>query len=106
MRDETIYFSDQGEVNIRALFCHTSRIDRDDAEESQSEEEDCTVKCIHKVVVHNLSLISQENVSDLASPYAMCASAKDEFEVFVSDVCLGKIFSIPNVVEEDYTREL
>ena len=106
MRDKKIYVCDQGEVNIRALFCHASRIDRDNAEERQSDEEDCTVKCIHKVVVHNLSLISQENVSDLVSPYAMCASAKDKFEVFVSDVCLGKIFSIPNVVEEDCTREL
>ena len=96
--DKKIYVCDQGVVNIRALFCHASRIDQDDAKESQSKEEDCTVK-------HILSLISLE-ISDLVSPYAMCALAKDNFEVFVADVCLGKIFSISNVVKEDYAGEL
>ena len=94
MGDKKIYVCDQGVVNIRALFCHASRIDQDDAKESQSKEEDYTVK-------HILSLISQE-ISDLVSPCAMCALAKDDFEVFLTDVCLSKIFSISNVVEEDY----
>lgn len=51
--------------------------------------------------MYDLSLITQENVSDLVSPYAICASTKDEFQLFVSDVRLSKIFSICNVVGEE-----
>ena len=105
VRDETLFVCDQGNgtirvVNMRSIFCHASRIDQDD-EESQNEEEDCATRHIRKVAVHNLSLITQENVSDLASPYAICASTKDEFQLFVSDVRLSKIFSTCNVVEEE-----
>ena len=37
------------------------------------------------------------------SPFAICASAKDSVELFVSDVPLGKIFSISGVVDEEET---
>lgn len=53
------------------------------------------------MIVHELSLISQKNVPDLVSPYAMYASAKDEFELFESDVRLSKILTISNFEEED-----
>lgn len=42
------------------------------------------------------------------SPFAICASAKDDFEMFVSDIHLNKVLSISNVVEEEtnYVGEL
>ena len=86
---------------MRSMFCHASRIDQEDDEESQNEEEDCAARRIRKVAVHDLSLITQESVPDLVSPYAICASTKDEFQLFVSDVRLSKIFSICNVVEDE-----
>ena len=89
-----------GVVNFRTLFCHASQIVQGDAEESQSEEKDYPVRRIREFHVHNLSLISEGNVPDLVSPFVICASAKDSVELFVSDVCLGKIFSISGVEEE------
>ena len=58
--------------------------------------------------MHNLSLISEGNVPDLVSPFAICAATKDNFELYVSDVRLSKVFSITNVVEEEtnYIGEL
>ena len=41
---------------------------------------------------------------DLVSLFAICASAKDTVELFVSDVHLGKIFSISGVVVEEETN--
>ena len=38
------------------------------------------------------------------SPFAICASAKDSVELFVSDVRLGKIFSISGVADEEETN--
>ena len=35
------------------------------------------------------------------SSFVICASAKDSVELFVSDVRLGKIFSISGVVNEE-----
>ena len=57
-----------------------------------------------EVNVHDLSLISEGNVPDLVSPFAICASAKDTVELFVSDVRLGEIFSISGVVDEAETN--
>ncbi|CAH3162732.1 unnamed protein product [Porites lobata] len=104
-----LYICDQGNgrvrvVNLRTLFCHASQIVQGSAEESQSEEEDCAGRRIRKVHVHDLSLISEGNVPDLVSPFAICASAKGSVELFVSDVGLGKIFSISAVVDDDETN--
>ena len=84
-----LYVCDQGNgrvrvVNLRTLFCHASQIVQGSAEESQSEEEDCAGRRIRKVHVHDLSLISEGNVPDLVSPFAICASAKGSVELFVS----------------------
>ena len=38
------------------------------------------------------------------SPFAICASAKDSVELFVSDFRLGKNFSISGVVDEEETN--
>ncbi|CAH3182784.1 unnamed protein product [Porites lobata] len=104
-----LYVCDQGNgrvrvVNLRTLFCHASQIVQGSAEESQSEEEDCAGRRIRKVHVHDLSLISEGNVPDLVSPFAICASAKGSVEMFVSDVGLGKIFSISGVVDDEETN--
>ena len=115
VREEELYVCDQGNgiirvVNMGSLFCHASRIGQEDpdAEESQSEEEDFAIRRIRKVSVHNLSLISEENEPDLVSPFTICAATKDNFELYVSDVRLSKVFSITNVVEEEtnYIGEL
>ena len=115
VREEELYVCDQGNgiiraVNMGSLFCHASRIGQEDpdAEESQSEEEDFAIRRIRKVSVNNLSLISEENVPDLVSHFAICAATKDNFELYVSDVRLSKVFSITNVVEEEtnYIGEL
>ena len=90
-------------VNLRTLFCHACQIVQGDAEESQSEEEDCAVRRIRKVHVHDLSRISEGNAPDLVSPFAVCASAKDSVELFVSDARLNKIFSISSVADEEET---
>ncbi|CAH3175052.1 unnamed protein product [Porites lobata] len=88
-----LYICDQGNgrvrvVNLRTLFCHASQIVQGSAEESQSEEElrrkNCAGRRIRKVHVHDLSLISEGNVPDLVSPFAICASAKGSVELFVS----------------------
>lgn len=65
VRDEKLYVCDQGNstirvVNIRELFSHTSRIDQDDAEESQSEEEDCAVRRFVKWLCTNFPLFSKK----------------------------------------------
>ena len=104
-----LYVCDQGNgrvrvVNLRTLFCHASQIVQGSAEESQSEEEDCAGRRFRKVHVHDLSLISEGNVPDLVSPFAICASAKGSVELFVSDVGLGKIFSISGVVDDEETN--
>ena len=104
-----LYVCDQGNgrvrvVNLRTLFCHASQIVQGSAEESQSEEEDCAGRRTRKVHVHDLSLISEGNVPDLVSPFAICASAKGSVELFVSDVGLGKIFSISGVVDDEETN--
>ena len=90
-------------VNLRMLFCHASQIVPRDAEENQSEEQDCAVSRIGKVHVHDLFLISEGNVPDLVSPFAICASGKDSIALFVSDVRLSKVFSISGVVDEEET---
>ena len=86
-------------------MCDVSQIVKGNDEESQSEEEDYAVRRIRQkqVHVHDLSLISQGTVPDLVSPFAICASAKDSVELFVSDVRLGKIVSISGVVDEEET---
>ncbi|CAH3132554.1 unnamed protein product [Porites lobata] len=104
-----LYVCDQGNgrvrvVNLRTLFCHASEIVQGSAEESQSEEEDYAGRRIRKVHVHDLSLISEGNVPDLVSPFAICASAKGSVELFVSDVGLGKIFAISGVVDDEETN--
>ena len=93
-------------VNLRTLFCHTSQIAQGDAQESESEEEDCAFRRIRKVYVHDLSLISEANVPDLVLPFTICVSAQDNVELFVSDVRLGKIFSISHVVGEEETTSV
>ena len=114
VREEELYVYDQGNstirvVNIRSLFFHASRIGQDpDTEESQSEEEDFAIRRIRKVSVHNLSPVSEENVPDLESPFAICAATKDNFELYVSDFRLSNVFTINNVMEEEtnYIGEL
>ena len=108
VRREELYVCDQGNgtirlVNMRSLFFHASRIGQEDpdAEESQSEEENFAIRRIRKVSVRNLSLISEENVPDLVSPFAICAATKDNFELYVSDFRLSKGFTITNVMEEE-----
>lgn len=69
VREDKLYVCDEGNgtirvINIRTLFCHTSRIGQENAEESQSAEEDCAVRRIRKVEVHDLSFVSVENVPD------------------------------------------
>ena len=101
-----LYVCEQGNgrvrvVKFRTLFCHASQIVQGHAEESQSEEKDYAVRRIPKFHVHDLSLISQGNVPDLVSPFVVWASAKDSVELFMSDVRLGKIFSISGVVDEE-----
>ena len=88
-------------VNFRTLFCHAPQIVQREAQESQSEEKDYAVRRIRKFHVHDLSLISEGNVPDLVSPFVIYASPKDSVELFVSDVRLGKIFSISGVVDEE-----
>lgn len=83
-------------VNIRSLFCHGSQISQEE-EESENEEEEFAIRRVRKVDVQDLSLISESDVPDLESPFAMCASTKDELQLFVSDIRLNKIFSISNV---------
>ena len=107
VREEELYVCDQGNgtirvVNMRSLFFHASRIGQEDpdAEESQSEEEGFAMRRIHKESVHILSLIPEENVPNLVSPFAICAATKDNFELYVSDLCLNKVFKITNVMEE------
>ena len=101
VREEELYVCDQGNgiirvVNMGSLFCHASRIGQEDpdAEESQSEEEGFAMRRFHKESVHILSLIPEENVPNLVSPFAICAATKDNFELYVSDVRLSKVFSI------------
>ena len=55
------------------------------------------------VDVHDLTLISETNVPSLESPFAICASTKDQFQLFVSDLRLNKIFSISNVLQDEET---
>ena len=115
VREEELYVCDQGNstirvVNIRSLFFHASRIGQEDpdAEESQSEEKDFAIRRIRKVSVHDLSPLSEENVPDLESPFAICAATKDNFELYVSDFRLSNVFTINNVMEEEtnYIGEL
>ncbi|CAH3170087.1 unnamed protein product [Pocillopora meandrina] len=58
---------------MRSLFFHASMIGQEDpdAEESQSEEEGFAMRRIHKESVHILSLIPEENVPNLVSPFAI-----------------------------------
>ena len=91
VREEKLYVCDQGNgiirvVNTRSFFFHASRIGQEDpdAEESQSEEEGFAMRRIHKESVHILSLIPEENVPNLVSPFAICAATKDNFELYVS----------------------
>ena len=51
--------------------------------------------------VHNLSLIPEENVPDLVSPFAIYGAIKNNFELYVSDFRLSKVFTITNVIEEE-----
>ena len=115
VREEELYVWNQGNctirvVNIRSLFFHASGIGQEDpdAEESQSEEEDFAIRRIRKVSVHNLSPVSEENVPDLESPFAICAATKDNFELYASDFRLSNVFTINNVMEEEtnYIGEL
>ena len=55
-----------GQGNGRG-FANASQIVQGDTEESQSEEEECAVRLIHQVHVHDLSLTSGGNVPDLGS---------------------------------------
>ena len=115
VREEELYVCDQGDgtiraVNMRSLFFHASRIGQEDpdTEESQSEEEDFATRRIRKVSVHNLSLIPEKNILDLVTPFAICAATKDNFELYVSDFCLNKVFKITIAIEEEtnYIGEL
>ena len=116
VREEELYVCDEGNygtirvVNMRSLFFRASRIGQEDpaAEESQSEEEDFAIRRIRKVSVHNLSLIPEENVPDLVLLFALFAATKNNFELYVSDFRLGKVFTITNVMEEEtnYIGEL
>ena len=90
VREEELYVCEQGNgtirvVNMRSLFFNASRIGQEDtdATESQSEEEDFAIRQIRKVSVHNLSLIPEENVLDLVSPFAICGAIKNNFELYV-----------------------
>ena len=100
-----LYVCEQGNgrvrVNFRTFFCHAPQIVQGDAEESQSEKKDYAVRRILKFHVHDLSLISEGNVPDLVSPFAICASAKVSVQLFVSDVRLGQIFFLISGVEEE-----
>lgn len=49
-------------------------------------------------------MISETDVPDLESPFAMCASTKDQLELFVTDVRLNNIFSISNVWQNEETK--
>ena len=104
-----LYVCEQGNgrvkvVDFRTLFCHASQIVQREPEKSQSEEKDYAVRRICKVLLHDLSLISEGNVPDLVLPFAICASAKESVELFVSDFRLSKIFSISGVVNEEETN--
>ena len=99
-----LYVCDQGNGRVRVVNLRTlsaSQIVQGGAEESQSEQEDCAVRHIRKVHVHDLTLIFEGNEPDLVSPFGTCASAKDIVELFVSDVRLGKI---SGVVDEEETN--
>ena len=93
---EKLYACDQENGRVRVvnlrIFCHVSQIVQGDAEESQSEEEDCAVRRIRKVHVHDLSLVSAGNAPDLVSPFAICASAKDSVELFRQTFVLARVF--------------
>ena len=88
VREEELYVCEQGNgtirvVNMRSLLFNASRIGQEDphAAESQSEEEDFAIRQIRKVSVRNLSLIPEENVPDLVSPFAICGAIKNNFEL-------------------------
>ena len=90
VREEELYVCDQGNgtirvVNMRSLFFRASRIGQEDpdAEESQREEEDFAIRRIRKVFVHNLTLIPEENVPDLVLPFALYATTKNNYELYV-----------------------
>ena len=61
---------------MRSMACHSSRIDQEDDEQSQNEDQDCAARCVPKVAMNDLSLITQENEPDLVLPYALCASTR------------------------------
>ena len=102
VREEELYVCEQGNGTIRIGQEDT------DAAESQSEEEDFAIGQIRKVSVHNLSLIPEENVPDLVSSFAICGAIKNNFELYVSDFRLSKVFTVTNVMEEEinYIGEL
>ena len=104
---EQLYVCDQENgrvrvVNTRSLFCHASQISQEN-EDSENENEECAVRRVHKVDVHDLTLISETNVPSLESPFAICASTKDQFQLFVFDFRLNKFFSISNVLQDEET---
>ena len=115
VREEELYVCDQGNgtirvVNMRSLLFRASRIGQEDpdAEESQREEEDFAIRRIRKVFVHNLTLIPEENVPDLVLPFALYATTKNNYELYVWDFRLSMVFTITNVMEEEtnYIGEL
>ena len=106
-----LYVCDQGNgrvriVNSRTLFCHASQIVQGVAEEIQIEQEDCAVRYIGEVHVHDLNLIGEGNEPDLVSPFGTCVSAKNSLELLVSDVRLGKISGVLDEEKTNYFGQL
>ena len=48
----------------------------------ENEEEECAIRQVCKVDVQDVSLIPEANVPDLESPFAICASTKEQLQLF------------------------
>ena len=101
-----MYICDQGNgrirvVNVASLFCHASQIPKHD-EENENEEEECAVRRVRKVEVKDVSLISEdEEVLKFESPYAMCASLKQQLNLYLSDLRQNKILVISSITQDE-----
>ena len=103
---DQLYICDQGNgrirvVDVASLFCHFSQIPQH-GEESENDKEECAVRRVHKVEVRDLSLSFEgDEVSCLESPYAICASVKQQFQLYISDIWQHKIFVISSISQDE-----
>ena len=100
VKENKLYVCDQGNGGIRAvnlgtLFCHTFQIAQGDSAESESEEQDCAFRRIRKLYVHDLSLISEANVPDLVSPFAICSLHRITLNCLYGTFVLATFFQFP-----------